>query len=143
MTTIRIVLALDAHHQWLGFQMDIESTFLNGELHQEVYVYQPPRFEIPSKEEIVYMLMKALFGLKQTPRAWYQRIDDLFHQLGLHCMHSDSNLSLFIERGLIVIIIVFVNDLIFTSSHMVWIQFVMDTLKHKFEMLDFFLRFEI
>jgi hypothetical protein len=49
--------------------MDIKSTFLNGDLKEEVYVHQPPRFAIPDKEGKVLCLHKALYGLRQTPRA--------------------------------------------------------------------------
>ena len=49
MTTIRVVLALAAHKKWPVFQMDVKSAFLNGYLKEEVYVAQPPGFEVPVK----------------------------------------------------------------------------------------------
>jgi hypothetical protein len=49
--------------------MDVKSTFLNGDLKEEVYVHQPPRFAIPDKEGKVLCLHKALYGLRQAPRA--------------------------------------------------------------------------
>eukprot|EP00253_Pinus_taeda_P031819 PITA_31819 len=55
--------------------MDVKSTFLNGVLKEEVYVAQPPSYEVKGQKEKVYQLRKALYGLKQAPHAWYIRID--------------------------------------------------------------------
>ena len=62
--TVRVVLALAAQKQWKVFQFDVKSAFLNGELHEEVYVDQPPGFEMENEKNKVYKLKKALYGLK-------------------------------------------------------------------------------
>ena len=75
METLRVVIAIAAHHKWKVFQMDVKSTFLNGVLKEEVYVEHPPGYEVAGEENKVYRLKRALYGLKETPRAWYSRID--------------------------------------------------------------------
>jgi hypothetical protein len=58
------------------YHMDVKSSFLNGFLEEEVYVKQPPGDDIDGREDKVYRLNKGLYGLKQTPRVWYKRIDE-------------------------------------------------------------------
>jgi hypothetical protein len=55
--------------------MDVKTTFLNGEIKEEVYIEQPDGFVIHEKESHVCRLKMALYGIKQPPRAWYARID--------------------------------------------------------------------
>ncbi|KAK1631891.1 hypothetical protein QYE76_006206 [Lolium multiflorum] len=70
--SIRILLAFASHHGFKLQQMDVKSAFLNGPLHEEVYVKQPPGFEDPHFLDHVFKLKKALYGLKQAPRAWFE-----------------------------------------------------------------------
>ncbi|KAK1677261.1 hypothetical protein QYE76_038109 [Lolium multiflorum] len=69
--SIRILLAYASHHNFKLQQMDVKSAFLNGPLHEEVYVKQP-QFEDLNFPNHVYKLDKALYGLKQAPRAWFE-----------------------------------------------------------------------
>ena len=55
--------------------MDVKSAFLNGDLHEEVYMMQPSGFKVVGKDHQVLKLVKALYSLKQAPRAWYIKID--------------------------------------------------------------------
>ena len=73
--TKRFVIALAHSRDWPLYQLDVKSTFLNGTLEEEVFVKQPPGFEIKGEEDKVFRLYKALYGLKQAPRAWNKRID--------------------------------------------------------------------
>jgi hypothetical protein len=70
--SIRILLAYAAHHSFRLFQMDVKSAFLNRPIKEKVYVEQPPGFEDDRYPDHVFKLSKALFGLKQAPRAWYE-----------------------------------------------------------------------
>ncbi|XP_070017751.1 uncharacterized protein [Nicotiana sylvestris] len=66
---IRLLIAFATHMEFILHQMDVKSAFLNSYLKEEVFVKQPPRFEIKECREHVYKLDKALYGLKQAPRA--------------------------------------------------------------------------
>ncbi|GKA40858.1 retrovirus-related pol polyprotein from transposon TNT 1-94 [Tanacetum coccineum] len=71
---IRIFIANAASKNMTIYQMDVKTTFLNGELKEEVYVSQPEGFVDPDHPTYVYRLKKALYGLKQAPRAWYDTL---------------------------------------------------------------------
>jgi len=62
--SIRMLLAYASHHDFILYQMDVKSAFLNGPLKELVYVKQPPEFEDPKFPNHVYILDKALYGLK-------------------------------------------------------------------------------
>ncbi|GJR48336.1 retrovirus-related pol polyprotein from transposon TNT 1-94 [Tanacetum coccineum] len=71
---IHIFIANAASKNMTIDQMDVKTTFLNGELKEEVYVSQPEGFIDPDHPTYVYRLKKAFYGLKQAPRAWYDTL---------------------------------------------------------------------
>nr|GFA09627.1 retrovirus-related Pol polyprotein from transposon TNT 1-94 [Tanacetum cinerariifolium] len=75
---IRIFLAYAVHKNMVVYQMDVKTAFLNGNLREEVYVGQPDRFVDPDNLNHVYKLKKALYMLKQAPRAWYDMLSSFF-----------------------------------------------------------------
>lgn len=60
---------------------DVKSVFLNGDLHEVIYVTQSDGFIKEGKEYMVYQLIKALYGLRQAPRAWYAKLSDFLEKL--------------------------------------------------------------
>jgi hypothetical protein len=115
-------------------QMDVKSAFLNGYLHEEVYVEQPKGFVDSSFPEHVYKLKKALYGLKQAPRAWYERLTEFLINNGY--VRGGIDQTLFVKKNLNEIIIaqIYVDDIVFggTSDQMVE-QFVQH-MRSEFEM---------
>nr|GEY66255.1 putative reverse transcriptase, RNA-dependent DNA polymerase [Tanacetum cinerariifolium] len=71
---IRLFLAYASFKDFVVYQMDVKSAFLYGKIDEEVYVYQPLRFEDPEFLNRVYKVEKALYGLHQAPRAWYETL---------------------------------------------------------------------
>ena len=76
--------------------MDAKSTFWNGVLKEEVYVVQPPGYEVEGQEDKVYRLRKSLYGLKQALRAWYSMIDAYLLDNGFN--KCDGEPTLYIKR---------------------------------------------
>jgi len=81
MEFVRLILALAAQEGWRIHHMDVKSAFLNGNL-KEVNVHKPSGFVIPSKEGKVLRLSKALYGLRQAPRAWNAKLDATLKTMG-------------------------------------------------------------
>ena len=75
LTTLRIVLALVAALGMDLRQMDVKTAFLYGVLREVIYMLQPEGFVQKGQEKKVCRLLKGLYGLKQSPRAWYHRFD--------------------------------------------------------------------
>eukprot|EP00253_Pinus_taeda_P013081 PITA_13081 len=112
---IRICLALSSFQKFKVFQMDVKSAFLNGDLNEEVYIEQPDGFIRGNDPKLVCRLKKALYGLKQAPRAWYYQLDKYLHQQGFVKGSTDSNLYVKIDNNKLLILVVYVDDIIFGS----------------------------
>ncbi|GJS00318.1 retrovirus-related pol polyprotein from transposon TNT 1-94 [Tanacetum coccineum] len=90
---IQIFVANAAHKNMTIYQMDIKTDFLNGELKKEVYVSQPEEFVNQDNPSHVYKLKKALYDLKQVPRAWYDMLSSFL--ISQHFSKGAVDLTLF------------------------------------------------
>ena len=79
--TIRLLIGLDAANKWEIHHLDVKTAFLHGELSEDVYVSQPEGFEKKGEEHKVFNLSKALYGLRQAPRAWNTKLDQILKRL--------------------------------------------------------------
>jgi hypothetical protein len=86
------------------YQMYVKSSFLNGELEEEVYIEQPGGFQLSKNIDYVYKLKKALYGLKQAPRAWYSILDKYLQQAGFRKGSGDNNLYINVSQGNILLV---------------------------------------
>jgi hypothetical protein len=75
MEAIRLILSYACSKNIKVYQMDVKSTFLNGEIEEEIYIEQLEGFQLSENTDYVCKLKKALYGLKKDPRAWYSRLD--------------------------------------------------------------------
>ncbi|GJX78849.1 ribonuclease H-like domain-containing protein [Tanacetum coccineum] len=83
-TTIRIVLSLALSQNWPIHQLDVKNAFLNGDLSETVYMYQPPDFVDPRFPHHVCRLQRSLYGLKQAPRASKPSSNSISNFYGIH-----------------------------------------------------------
>ncbi|GJQ95390.1 putative ribonuclease H-like domain-containing protein [Tanacetum coccineum] len=93
---IRMFLAYASFKDFVVYQMDVKSEFLYVKIEEEVYVYQPPGFEDPEFPDKVYKVEKALYGLHQAPRAWYETLSTYLLDNGFQRGQIDK--TLFIKR---------------------------------------------
>jgi hypothetical protein len=134
--TIRLVLAIAAQNGWKVFQLDVKFAFLNGILHEEIYVEQPEGFMEQGEEEKVYLLKKALYGLKQAPRAWYSKIDEHLSSLGSQKSMSEATLYVKCKGDNLLIVSLYVDDLLITGGNAKLVEEFKREMMKIFEMTD-------
>jgi hypothetical protein len=145
---IMILLAFSVAKGFRLYQMNIKSAFLNGFLEEEVYVKQPPGFESVEFPHRVYKLRKALYGVKQDPRAWYGKFRGFLFSTGFEMGKVDKTLFLLRQGDDILIVQEYIDDFVFGGlSHSLVARFREDMSK-EFEMsmigeLQFFLGLQI
>ncbi|KAJ9549072.1 hypothetical protein OSB04_021615 [Centaurea solstitialis] len=113
---IRLFLAFASFKNFKVYQMDVKSAFLYGKIEEEVYVSQPPGFEDPNNLDKVYRLNKALYGLHQAPRAWYDTLSTYLLENGFSRGVIDKTLFIKREKQDILLVQIYVDDILFGST---------------------------
>ena len=116
MNTVRILLSLAAHYNWQLLQYDVKNAFLHGDLDEEIYINIPSGFEgnIGNK---VCKLKKALYGPKESPRAWFGRFAKVMKESRYKQNQGDH--TLFIKHsavGGVIAFLVYIDDIIVTGN---------------------------
>uniref|UniRef100_A0A2N9FM88 Reverse transcriptase Ty1/copia-type domain-containing protein n=1 Tax=Fagus sylvatica TaxID=28930 RepID=A0A2N9FM88_FAGSY len=114
----------------------------------EVFMHQPPGYSHPSFPDHVCKLKKALYGLKQAPRAWFSRLSTRLIELGFHGSLSDTSLFIYKSSIYTMFILIYVDDIIITSSSTLAIDNLLSSLQHDFAVknlgsLHYFLGIEV
>ncbi|GJV52793.1 putative ribonuclease H-like domain-containing protein [Tanacetum coccineum] len=145
---IRLFLAYASFMGFIVYQMDVKSAFLYGTIEEDVYVCQPPGFEDPQFPDKVYKVEKALYGLHQAPRAWYETLSTYLLKNRFRRGTIDKTLFIKKDKGDIMLVQVYVDDIIFGSTKKsLCVEF--EQMMHKrFQMssmgeLTFFLRLQV
>jgi hypothetical protein len=116
LATVHLVLSLTVSHGWSLRQVDVSNDFLHGFLSEDVYMQQPPGFEDARYPSHVCKLQRSIYGLKQSPRAWYARLSQLLHQLGFTSSKADTSLFIFAQDGVHIYMLVYVDDIVIVGS---------------------------
>jgi hypothetical protein len=148
LTSIRVLLSLAANLDWPLHQFDVKNAFLHGDLEEEVYMDLPPGYTATSGDEVVCKLQRALYGLKQSPRAWFGRFSLAMKKYGYQQSHSDHTLFLKRQRGKVTALIIYVDDMIITGDDSKEISSLQEQLATEFEMknlggLKYFMGIEV
>lgn len=134
--TVRLLLGLSAKEGWEVHHLDIKAAFLNGDLVEELYVVEPEGFMKNGQEQKVYKLLKALYGLRQAPRAWNAKLDKCLKEFGFKkCLHEQAVYTK-CKTGSMLIIGVYVDDLLVTGSDKGEIEKFKMQMSKQFEMSD-------
>jgi hypothetical protein len=136
MESVRLLLALAAEASWNVHHMDVKSAFLNGDLKEEVYVCQPPGFVVLGQEHKVLRLRKALYGLRQAPRAWNEKLDATLKRIGFHQSEHEHAMYRRGDSSSVLLVGVYVDDLIITGASSEGIEAFKAEMKTLFQMSD-------
>lgn len=114
--TIRILLTIVVMKGWPFRQLDVDNAFLHGLLHEKVYIEQPSRFEVTGSQPLVFHLKNALYGLRQSPRAWYERLSSCLHGPRFITSQVDTFLLFHVTPNACCYVFIYVDDLIIMES---------------------------
>jgi Reverse transcriptase (RNA-dependent DNA polymerase) len=136
MNTFRILLSVATNLGWTLSQMNVKNTFLQGTLDEEVYMTLLPDHKNVSNSSLVCKLKKAIYGLKQSPRAWYAKLS--LSLLKINFVKSSADSSMFVKhsQNFTIIILVYIDDVIIIENSNEKIEKVKKYLKKEFDIKD-------
>ena len=134
--TIRVLFSIAANLDWPLHQFDVKNAFLHGNLEEEVYMVPPPGFSKGFRFNEVCRLKNALYGLKQSPRAWFGRFTAAMKTCGYQQSNSDHTLFLKRKGQLVTCLIIYVDDMIITGNDKEEFAELRHQLFKEFEMKD-------
>ena len=135
MTTVRMVISIAASQGWPLHQMDVKNAFLHGDLKEEIYMVLPPGLSSSSSLDVC-KLKRSLYGLKQSPRAWFDKFRSTLLQFSFKQSQYDSSLFLCKTSTGIVILLIYVDDIVITGTDSVLIARLQQHLQASFHMKD-------
>jgi hypothetical protein len=136
LTTIRVLLSLVALHGLLLHQMDVKTSFLNGELDEEIYMDQPHGFVVDGQEGKVCKFSKSLYGLKQAPKQWHEKFERTLTAEGFVVNKADKCVYCRHGGGEGVILCLYVDDILIFGTNIDAVKELKDFLSRCFEMKD-------
>ncbi|XP_068340362.1 uncharacterized mitochondrial protein AtMg00810-like [Pyrus communis] len=136
MNTVRVLLSVAINNAWPLFQMDVKNDFLHGELEEKVFMKLPPGHPQSNNPEMVCKFHKSIYGLKQSPRAWYTKLSHVLERVGFCWSNADSSLFVCSSTSGNLMVLIYVDDLIVTGDNMSEISALKQHLNHKFVIKD-------
>jgi hypothetical protein len=116
--------------------MDVKTSFLYGDLEEEIYMKHPEGFVVKGKKELVCKIKKSMYGLKQSPRMWYQNFD--IYILGFGFVRSRDDRCVYSKQvgNHFIYAVLYVDDMLLVVNNMYVIKEVKSQLSSKFDMKD-------
>jgi hypothetical protein len=134
--TVRAILSLALSRNWAIHQLDVKNAFLHGTLLETVYCSQPTGFVDAAHPDLVCRLNRSLYGLKQALRAWYSRFASYLASIGFVEAKSDTSLFIYRRGEDTVYLLLYVDDIVLTTSTADLLQRTIIALQREFAMKD-------
>ena len=135
-SSIRTLLAISAELGLKLYQLDVVLAYINGDLEEEIYMEQAEGFEVPGSEDLVYSLKRSIYGLKQSGRQWFKKLDQKLKILGLEQLSGDKCVYIRKNKESTLIVAVYVDDRIVTTDQIEAFEKLKDDLSREFKMKD-------
>ncbi|RVW96895.1 Retrovirus-related Pol polyprotein from transposon RE1 [Vitis vinifera] len=135
--SVRLFLSMAAICYWPLYQLDIKNAFLHGEFLEELYMEQPPGFVAQGESGLVCKLRRSLYGLKQSPRAWFGHFSSVVQEFGM--LRSEADHSVFYHHNSssqCIYLVVYVDDIVIKGSDQEGIQRLKQHLFNHFQTKD-------
>ena len=116
--------------------MDVKTTFLHGDLEEEIYMKQPEGSAVKGKKELVCKLKTSLYGLKQSPRMWYHKFDTFIQGLGFTRSKADHCVYFKLIGNCVIYLVLYVDDMLLVGNDKEIIHDLKTQLSSKFDMKD-------
>ena len=116
--------------------MDVKTTFLNGDLYENIYMAQPKGFVVKGKEHMGCRLKKSIYGLKQASRQWYLKFDETIRKFGFKENEEDNCIYAKFRNGKFIFLILYVDDILLASSDVGLLLETKKFLSSNFDMKD-------
>lgn len=130
--TIKVILTLALTRCWQIHQLDVNNVFLQGNLLDEVHMRQPPELKDSQHPDYVCKLHKAIYGLRQAPRAWHDALKSFIRSFGFFSSKSDPSLLIFATRNIKDYFLVYVDDLLLKGNNNDFLQAFIAALSNRF-----------
>lgn len=114
--TVRLVLHTATVMRWDIKQMDVANAFLHGDLTETVYMKQPAGFVDKERPDHVCLLHKSIYGLKQSPRVWFDRFSSFLLKFGFKCSIKDPSLFIYSKGKDVILLLLYVDDMLITGN---------------------------
>ncbi|RVX15068.1 Retrovirus-related Pol polyprotein from transposon TNT 1-94 [Vitis vinifera] len=134
--SLKIIMALVAHFDLELHQMDVKTTFLNGNLDEDIYMEQPEGFAKKGNEHLVCKLKKSIYGLKQASRQWCIKFNNTITSFGFKENTVDQCIYLKISGSKFIFLILYVDDILLASSDLGLLRETKEHLSKNFQMVD-------
>jgi len=131
-----LFISMAATYSWPLHQLVIKNAFLHGDLHEEVYMEQPPGFVAQGEYGKVCHLHRSLYGLKQSPRAWFGKFSQAVEKFGMTKSKFDHSVFYKQSDADIILLIVYVDDIVITGSDITGVSSLKSFLHTQFHMKD-------
>ncbi|KAJ0865146.1 putative RNA-directed DNA polymerase [Helianthus annuus] len=134
--TIRVLIAVAASNGWKLHQMDVKNVFLYGDLDHTIHMEQPKGFVSEMFPNHVCKLNKAIYGLKQSPRAWFGKMGEFMQHNDFEMSKADASMFIKSSGSKIVVVLIYVDDLVITGNDEEGINQLKQNLCVRFHMKD-------